>query len=155
MKRLRALVLEPLEPRALLSMMSAPIMTAPAPSPAPASQGLVVRLSTDRHVYHRGEPVIMTLTETNTSQQAVAVPSGPSLGGFFVARGSRALWASKTGMQPMFVQLQTLQPGESITHSATWNGQSNLGRDGAPAGRLVVSTDVRGVQPTTIQVRPH
>ena len=91
------------------------------------SQGLAVKLSTDHQVYRRGQPVVITLTEMNTSQQEITVESGPSLDGIFVTHKGRRVWASNAGIQPMFVVLRTLEPGQSITQSATWNGQSNIG----------------------------
>src|SRR5271166_3412751 len=122
---------------------------------APLSQGLVVKLSTDHQVYRRGQPVVITLTETNTSQQDITVESGPSLGGFFVTHNGRKVWASNTGVQPMFVLLRTLEPGQSITLSATWNGRSNIGPASTPTGHLVVGSQVEGVYPVDIQIRRH
>ena len=155
MRRARDLMLESLDGKILLTMIATPIASMSPPIITPVSQGLVVKLSTDHQVYRRGQPVVITLSETNTSQHDITVESGPSLGGFFVAHNGRRVWASSTGIQPMFVFVRTLQPGESITQSATWNGQSNIGRFGRPTGHLVVASQVGGVQPVNIQIRQH
>ena len=155
MRRSRSLVLEMLEGKVLLSAIATPIAPVSPPAIAPLSQGLVVKLSTNHQVYRRGQPVVMTLTETNTSQQDVSVESGPSLGGFFVSRDGRRVWASNTGVQPMFVLMRTLEPGQSITQSATWNGQSDIGPPSTPMGHLAVGSEVAGAQPVSIQIRPR
>ena len=153
MRRSRSLVLESLEGKVLLSAIAAPIAPVSPPIVAPVSQGLVVKLTTDHQVYRRGQPVVITLTETNTSQHEITVASGPSLGGFFVTRNGRRVWASNAGIQPMFILVKTLEPGQSITQSATWNGQSNIGPAGTAAGHLVIGSQVEGAQPVNIQIR--
>ncbi len=155
MRRSRGLVLETLEGKVLLAAIATPIAPVSPPIIAPVSQGLVVKLSTDHQVYRRGQPVVITLTETNTSQQDVIVESGPSLAGFFVTHNGRRVWASNAGVQPMFILLRTLEPGQSITQSATWNGQSNSGPDWTATGHLVVGSQVAGARPVNIQIRRH
>jgi hypothetical protein len=155
MRRSRGLVLETLEGKTLLSAIATPVAPVSPPMIAPLSQGLVVKLSTDHQVYRRGQPVVMTLTETNTSQQDITVESGPSLGGFFVTHHGHTVWASNAGVQPMFVVVRTLGPGQSITQSATWDGQSNIGPSSTPTGHLVVGSQVQGVQPVNIEIRRH
>ncbi len=153
MRRSRRLVLETLEGKVLLSAITPPIAFVSPPIIAPVSQGLVVKLSTDHQVYRRGQPVVITLTETNTSQHDITVTSGPSVDGFFVTHDGRKVWASNAGLQPMFILVRTLAPGQSITQSATWNGQSNIGPSSTPTVHLVVSSQVEGAQPVNIQIR--
>ncbi len=153
MRRSRGLVLETLEGKVLLSAIATPIAPVSPPIIAPVSQGLVVKLSTDHQVYRRGQPVVITLTETNTSQHDITVDSGPSIDGFFVTHNGRKVWASNAGVQPMFILVRTLAPGQSITQSATWNGQSNIGPSSTPTGHLVVGSQVEGAQPVKIQIR--
>jgi hypothetical protein len=155
MKRSRGLVLETLEGKLLLSAIAAPVESVPPPIIAPVSQGLDVKLSTDHEIYRRGQPVVITLTETNTSHQEITVESGPSLGGVFVTHNSRRVWASNAGIQPMFVLVRTLEPGQSITQSATWSGQSNIGPAWTATGHLVVGSQVEGVKPVSILIRRH
>jgi hypothetical protein len=155
MRHSRGLVLETLEGKVLLAAIATPIAPVSPPIIAPVSQGLVVKLSTDHHVYRRGQPVVITLTETNTSQHDITVEPGPSLGGFFVTHNCRRVWASNAGVQPMFILVRTLEPGQSITQSATWNGQSNIGPAWTATGHLVVGSQVEGVQPVNIHIRRH
>ena len=154
MKRIRIPAVERLEGRALLSagLRRAQLPMSP-PMVASVSQGVKVVLATDRQVYHRGPPVVMTLTETNTSNHAVSVPLGPSTNGFYVTQNGREVWASNTGPQPRFLLLKTLKPGESFTLSATWNGHSNIGPASSPTGALMVHTQVAGAAPITVQVQ--
>jgi|GEM_PF-1254103 len=153
MRRSRGLVLETLEGKVLLAAIATPIAPVSPPIIAPVSRGLVVKLSTDHQVYRRGQPVVITLTETNTSQQDIIVESGPSLAGFFVTHNGRRVWASNAGVEPMFILMRTLEPGQSITQSATWNGQSNIGPARTATGHLVVGSQVEGAQPINIQIR--
>jgi len=153
MRRSRSLVLETLEGKVLLAAIATPVAPVSPPMIAPLSQGLVVKLSTDHQVYRRGQPVVMTLTETNTTQHDITVESGPGVGGFFVTHNGHRVWASNTGVQPMFVLLRTLAPGQSITQSASWNGQSNIGPAWTVTGHLAVGSQVEGTQPVNIQIR--
>ena len=154
MKRSRDLVLEALECKQLPSTVT-PISWISPPAIDTSSQGLAVKLSTAHQVYKEGEPVVITLTETNTSQHDITVEQGPSIGGIEVSHNSREIWASNSGVQPMFIMLRTLAPGQSITQTTTWNGQSNIGPAWTATGRLVIGSQIAGVQPISIQIRPH
>ena len=154
MKRARTLVIEGLEGRALLSAgLRRAQIPVPPPIVAPGNEGVKVVLTSDHLVYHRGQPVVMTLTETNTSNQTVTVPLGPSTDGFYVTQNGREVWASNTGPQPLFILARTLKPGESFTVSATWNGHSNIGPASNPTGVLVVHSQIAGAAPITIRVQ--
>jgi hypothetical protein len=155
MRRSRGLVLETLEGKVVLAAIATPVAPVSPPMIAPLSQGLVVKLSTNHKVYQQGQRVVMTLTETNTGQHDITVQSGPSFGGFFVTHNGRRVWTSNAGVQPMFILIRTLEPGQSIRQSATWNGQSNIGPSSMPAGHLVVGSQVEGAQPINIQIRRH
>ena len=98
-------------------------------------------LATDRQVYHRGQPVVMTLTETNTSNHAVTVPLGPSTDGFYVTQNGREVWASNTGPQPLFVVLKTLQAGR-VVHTV-----GHLERPREPRPRVDTGRCARRSQP--------
>jgi hypothetical protein len=82
--------------------------------------GLTERLTTDRAFYHAGQTVRMTLTETNITTHPVAVSVGPSIDGFSITHNGAVVYRSNGGMQPMFIMLRTLQPGQSLTLTATW-----------------------------------
>jgi hypothetical protein len=143
MKRSTKPALETLEGRALLTT-PAPVVPV-APIVTAAEQGLVDKLTTDHTVYHLGQPVVMTLTVTNTSNHDISFGLGPSVDeGFFVTQNGKEVWASNTGFQPDWIMEYTLKPGESVTTSDTWNGQSNIGPASTPTGTLVVhSGDAR------------
>ena len=100
-RRQRRFALEALENRELLS-------------------GLSFSLTTDKPVYDVGQTVTITLTETNTGDQPLTVPVVPTE---FTVRGSDgSFWQSNptnAGQPPTSV---TLQPGQSISQSATWDG---------------------------------
>jgi hypothetical protein len=144
MRPSRQLAFEPLEEKTLLSPLPLPIALGSPPILAPLSQGLQVTLTTDHRVYRPGQPIVITLTETNSSQHEVNVVEGPSTSGFVSTRNRRRVWASNAGIQPMFVTSQSLQPGQSITLSATWNGLSNLGAGVPVIGRVVIGTQAPG-----------
>ncbi len=154
MKRTLIPAVERMEGRALLSagLRRAQIPVSP-PVVAPVTQGLKVVLATDHRVYHQGEPVVLTLTETNTSNHAVTVPLGPSTDGFYLTQNGREVWASNNGPQPLFIMLKTLNAGQSSTLTATWNGHSNAGPAAMPTGTLVVHSQVAGAAPVTIQIQ--
>ena len=135
MNRTRTPVVERLEGKTLLSTgLRRAQIPVPPPNIAPGNESVKVVLASDRHLYHRGQPVVMTLTETNTSKQTVTVPLGPSTDGFYVTQNGREVWASNTGPQPLFLLLRALQPGESFTLSTTWNGHANIGPASSPTG---------------------
>jgi Intracellular proteinase inhibitor len=103
MRRRTSLIVEPLEGRALLS-------------------GLSYSLTTDKSTYQVGEPVQMTFTETNTSDEPASFIYGPSVDGFIVTQGGQTVWQSNSGANPMWVMNETLQPGQSWTIHSTWDG---------------------------------
>ncbi len=94
---------EPLEGRTLLS-------------------GLSYSLTTNQATYIPGQPVEMTFQETNNSSQPISVQDGPSIDGFTVTQGGSEVWRSNGGVNPLFIMLEPLQPGQSLTLTATWNG---------------------------------
>jgi Intracellular proteinase inhibitor len=102
------------------------------------ANGLSMTLMTDQSSYKLGNPVKMTFTETNTGTQAVQIAVGPSIDGFIIKKNGSPIWRSNSGIQPMFLRLQTLQPGQSLTFSATWTatttGTFTVVHESAPAG---------------------
>jgi hypothetical protein len=96
-------------------------------------------VTTDKSSYAPGQPVQLTFTETNVSSQNVNITWGPSLDGFEVSHGGVTIWASNEGVNPDFVALQTLAPGQSYTLHATWNGQQDEGTATTPGGTYTVT----------------
>jgi hypothetical protein len=155
MKRARIAAVEPLESRSLLSAAARLESVRPAPPiVARLNEGLKLVLTTDQKVYHKGQPVVMTLTETNTSSQTVTVALGPSTDGFYVTQNGVEVWASNTGPQPLYLLVKTIRPGASLTLSATWNGHTNIGPPSSPTGTFVVHSQIPGAAPVTIQIVP-
>jgi hypothetical protein len=89
--------------------------------------GLSITLTTNKSVYQAGEPIKMTFTETNTGSQPVNASDGPSVDGFDVTENGKAVWQSNAGVNPLFILLITLQPGQSHTLTATWDGVPSEG----------------------------
>jgi hypothetical protein len=114
--------IEPLEGRSLLS-------------------GLAYSLTTNQADYQVGQPVEMTFRATNVSSQPVTVGEGPSIDGFTVAEGGSVVWRSNAGINPLYIALDTLQPGQSLTLTASWDGVPTGGS--APAsGTFVISNQL-------------
>lgn len=84
--------------------------------------GLASSLTTNQSVYQPGQPVVMTFQETNISSQPISVEDGPSIDGFTVTHAGQVVWRSNAGINPLFIRLDTLQPGQSLTLTATWDG---------------------------------
>jgi len=136
-KRKRRLQFEVMESRVVLStgLAGAPLASTawvgdtPAPTPPrpPLDQGvLAVSLTTDHSFYQLGQPVNITLTETNISSHDVTVECGPCIDAFFITQDGAAVWTSANkGPVPMYILVETLKPGQSLTLKATWNGMPN------------------------------
>ncbi len=74
--------------------------------------------------YQVGQPIGINLTETNTSSQPVTVNVNPAA--FTVTNGlGQTLWQYQDSSASPATQ--TLQPGQSITQTATWNDIANVG----------------------------
>lgn len=130
-------VVESLETRALLSALS-------------------VSLTTSQSVYQPGQPIPMTFTETNISSQPVKVEEGPSMDGFVVTQNSNIVWQSNAGANPLYIVVETLEPGQSLTLHATWNGSPSQGQTPIVAGGTFTVTnqlDPEGAS-ATFQIEP-
>ena len=86
--------------------------------------GIAYSLTTDHSVYQAGQPIEITFTETNTGSQPVTVSLSPT--DFTVSEqfpaGYSPGWESNPendGQPPTSV---TLQPGQSVSQTATWDG---------------------------------
>lgn len=86
--------------------------------------GIAYSLATDHSVYQAGQPIQITFTETNTGSQPVTVSLSPT--DFTVSEQSPVfdgpVWESNPendGKPPTSV---TLQPGQSVSQSAAWDG---------------------------------
>jgi hypothetical protein len=115
---------------------------------------LLESLTTDRSVYPPGQPVVMTLTQTNAGSQTVNVTFGPSVDGFSVTQDGVEIWRSNLGPQPLYLGLHPLRPGESFTQTATWDGRANEGPalSSMPTGAFEVHSDVPGTNTVAIRI---
>ena len=107
-QRNRRLQFEVMESREALSAslagasLASSVWVGPPPSPGsfpqfPGEGDLAVSLTTDHSLYQRGQPVVITLTETNISSHDVQVVSGPSIDGFSITHNGAPVWVSKQG----------------------------------------------------------
>ena len=86
---------------------------------------IVETLSTDKTIYKVGQPIHITLTETNTTNAAVVSATQPGLATFTASQNYKDVWKSPGSRRaaPSF----TLQPGQTHSITVTWNGQANVG----------------------------
>jgi len=113
-------------------------------------------LTTNQSVYQPGQPIQMTFTETNTSNQPVTVGEGPSIDGFDVTQSGKPVWESNAGVNPLFILVKTLQPGQSLTLHSTWNGVPSPAQPPIPSsGTFTVTNqlDPQGAS-ATFQIEP-
>src|SRR5262245_26335471 len=100
MKRQRIAAVELLESKVVPAAAAPAMLASPPSSPpivSPVNPGLKIALATDQKVYHKGQPVVVTLTETNVSSKAVTVALGPSTDGFYATQNGVEVWASNAG----------------------------------------------------------
>ena len=107
---------------------------------------LVVRVTTDRHVYRLRRPVRITLTETHTSDHEVAVAIGCQILHGSIMRDGETVWTFHD--YPLCATgEEMLQAGASRMLGMFWNGRPNLGVQLEPAV-YVVHAGVDGVTGT-------
>jgi len=132
MKRRTPLNLEPLEGRAMLS-------------------GLSSSITTNQTTFQPGQPVVMTFTETNVSDQTIQVQDGPSIDGFNVSQGGKVIWHSNAGISPLYIALDSLKPGQSLTKTATWNGVPT-GGSSPVSGTFTITDQLNPLTSTTVTI---
>jgi hypothetical protein len=104
-----------------------PIVPPSGPKPGETTAPMAVSLTTNQTNYMPGQVVHMTLTETNNTGKPVFVNYGPSIGGFYITAGSRTIWRSNSGVNPLFIVHRMLLPGQSITLTANWTATAAVG----------------------------
>jgi hypothetical protein len=124
--------IEAMENKCLLSGVAPILGGAPSigVSPPPAETGpanLAVSMTTSATTVTPGEVVKLTFTETNNTSHDVFVDYGPSTDGFIIKEGGTTIWQSNAGLNPLYIRLQLLAPGESITLTADWTATSASG----------------------------
>lgn len=134
-----------------------PIAPTPVSPPPATATEIATTITTDKTSYKAGDSVTMTLKQTNISDHAVTMTWGPSGNAFIVSKAGATVWQSNDGIQPQYVLVYTLQPGESRTFSAVWNDEPRSANPFTPitgnpvTGTLQVSTNYGGA-PLTITV---
>jgi len=139
------------------SAASATFVIQPSMSDQPTKVGaLTYSLTTNQAAYLRGQPIVMTFTETNTSNHTVEVALGSSTTGFDVYHNGRIVWQSNLKEPLTPVRLTPLRPGQSVTLKATWNGIPNEGSSAALTGTFtVVNQQAPAAVHATFQIVAH
>ena len=102
-------------------------------------------MTTDQSVYQLGQPIQLAFTETNVGTTPIQVWEGPT--GFDVTQNGTEVWNSLVpDLYPYEWGLgsyswATLQPGQSYTQTATWNGVPDQWRSGDLSGTFTVSNE--------------
>jgi len=112
-----------------------------------AQSPLVVRVTTDRHVYRLRHSVRITLIETNTSDHEVAVAIGCQILHGFITHEGKTVWTFRDRLLCATGE-GMLQAGASRTLGLFWNGRANPGVQLEP-GLYVVHAGVDGLTGTT------
>jgi hypothetical protein len=110
---------ERLEAHVLLSSVATALATGSSSSP------IVETVTTNKSIYKVGQPIRITLTTTNTTNNDVVFPNPTLQSSFTVSRDFKIIWKS-TRARPRATPL-TLQPGQTHTVTVTWNGRPNVG----------------------------
>ena len=136
--RRRHLRIERLEERALLS-------------------GVSYTLTTNQSTYQAGQPIQITLTGTNTTNQTIQTIAGPDLDNFVVTENGVAIWDSELVELPL-AYLATLQPGRILDRDGHVGRGAELGSVERSRGRLVHgherSPEQRRSPPASRLIRP-
>jgi Intracellular proteinase inhibitor len=86
---------------------------------------LSYRLSASQSVVEFGQTIGFTYSITNNSDQTFTFNLAPT--NFTVTGGGGTVWESDPGSSAPAPTSETLQPGQSITETAAWNGVANQG----------------------------
>ena len=113
---------------------------------APPAGVLATSLTTDQSLYQLGQPIQLAFTETNAGTTPVQVLDGPS--SFDVKQNGDEVWNSlfpdyfPDEWAPQSYSWVTLQPGQSFTQTATWNGVPDQLPSSDSSGTFTVSNEL-------------
>jgi hypothetical protein len=113
---------------------------------APATDVLATSVTTDQSVYQLGQPISLNFTETNVGTTPVQVLEG--LSSFDIKQNGAEIWNSffpstfPEASPAQSYQWVTLQPGQSFTQTATWNGVPDHLPAGDSSGTFTVSNEL-------------
>jgi hypothetical protein len=85
-------------------------------------------LTTNQSVYQVGQPIELTFTETNVTDAPVTVEVHPT--DFTVSQNNAAVWQSDTANAGQPPTSETLQPGQSESQTASWEGTCSYSSPG-------------------------
>ena len=93
---------------------------------------ILVEATTDASTYPVGSTPRLTLTITNTGDVACKRDVGPKANELEITSGGYHVWSSDDCNASNKTKVTTLQPGEKVASSITWNGR--LSQKGCPDG---------------------
>jgi hypothetical protein len=128
-----------------IGMPTPPIGMPTPPIPSPV-YSLATSITTNQTSYLPGQVVKMTFTVTNDTDKTVSVPIGPSIDGFWVTSDGKTVWSSTSGVEPDFIVLEKLAPGQSIILTAAWNATSSM------SGTFVVHNQLDSNDSATFEI---
>ncbi len=132
----------------------------PSPTPKEVTDGLELTMAIEKTYYVLGEPINITLTITNISNQTINFTHTGYDFDFLVYNDTNNIiyqW-SKGRAFPMFIMIMPLNPLENITGTYVWqqtsNNQSNQDTQVSPGTYNIVGETgpTYGLQTTPIQV---
>jgi hypothetical protein len=92
---------------------------------SPSGSPIVETLTTNKTIYKVGQPIQITLTETNTTNAAVTSPTKEGVDSFAASQKFKDVWKSRGSK--LAAPSYTLQPGQTHSITVTWNGHANVG----------------------------
>ena len=105
-----------------------------------------------------GRPVPITLTLTNRAPRPIIVAMQgrpPAFDITVVRRDGQMVWRRLAGqVVPAILAVRTLAPAETLTFTATWNGQEADGSAAAP-GRYIVTGSLPSDPPEVLTTPPE
>ncbi len=106
----------------------------------------MLTVTTDKTHYRLGEPVQITLTLTNRSdQQVVCYFNTAQRYDIVVSQAGREVW--RWSNDRSFAQVTgslTLSPGQSVEYTERWNGQDNQGTPVTP-GTYTITAQITSI----------
>lgn len=122
--------------------------SSPPPSPPPAAEGvndgLELTIALEKAEYSFGEPMNITLTLTNISNQTTSFDLSPSRKDFDfrVYNSTYSIlyqWQDRWGALELPLEIgETLNPGESLSETLTWRQTTNVGDPVSPGTYYVI-----------------
>ena len=113
-------------PAASASASAASAAPAPTGEPLPCTDAdLLVEATTDASTYRVGSTPRLSLSITNTSARACTRDVGPKANSLEITSGGYHVWSSDDCNASDREKQVTLEPGEKVASSITWNGRTS------------------------------